>query len=68
MNSGSGVNKKETVRPYHISTTAEELSNEGHGNAVNANYTNDFKAKVIKEIEANNLRYNCETEFHYMEQ
>ncbi|MCB8815168.1 hypothetical protein [Desulfosporosinus shakirovi] len=68
MNCGPGVNKKEQVRPDQISTTAEELPNEGPGNAVNSNYTNDFKVKVKKEIEANNLRYNCETGFHYMEQ
>lgn len=68
MNCGSGVNKKEHVRLEHISITAEELSNESRRNAVNANYTNDYKAKVKKEIEANNLRYNCETGFHYMEQ
>ena len=45
-----------------------ELEKKAKGSVVKTDCQKELQRKVAQEREAANLRYDCETGFHYMEQ
>jgi len=60
---------KVCAEPKHAIPTAEDSVNEVHRIVViKPDHSDEFRVKVEKAIEANELCYNCETGFHYIKQ
>lgn len=56
------------IDPKPLLKTNEDLENEVVRGTVNKlDSINEFQRKVAQAIKANDLCYNCETGFHYME-
>lgn len=52
----------------HTLPTAKDSVNEVDRIVISPDCTDEFRVKVEKAIEANELCYNCETGFHYIKQ